>query len=1106
MKKILSIIGGIVVLLFLITGLSNCSSQPSYSIRSIEYDPVAKVLSWSDNSDAEKWIVHINGKKHKVSEPEYSFDAQDQDFTFSIEGLHKKAGNDINPTASGTMKFLAQAQNLRIENGMLCWDAVPGATAYEVYNFNNPLAEVTIASCEVPSGSFSFTVKPINYDYSYTYEPNPITGTILVAPTNLQYKEGFVTWNYSESCDYFQAIIDGKEFQTKEKQIAFDGNGKTFTISVQACATGTNSYSSQFITETCYYLSPITEYSFDEKGNLVWPAVENAALYAIDLNGSAKIAREPLLGDLELDTEYKVKIRPQAEEGTLYYTGTVTEYVFEKLSPVDGIRFDAQTNTITWNKHSRAISYDLIVNGEQYNPTDPKQTIGRTEANLSIQVYAKGKLNNSRSYFAEEVNYTFLGNLGSPTIANGKLVWNASDKAVKYRVTFADQTYKETDKAELTDFTKGVQHTVTVTSYGENEYCFSYPSAQFTFMVLNSPSPRFSSNSVIWDYNTSAAGYRVEVAKDGVVINTVDVGQDAALSYPVTGLVDAGRYAIRVKATASSNLIYDSEYSTAFEVVRLGVSTGHTILNDTNRTDYLEIALNEVNDAQGYTIQVNNTQNFAQSQNATLKLDLLGPSSSDLAQDFTIRVKALGAGGNNSPVYLDSLQEYVFTVKKLATPSNVRVENKMVRWDSVVNATGYIVAVGGNRYTANTTEYELTNVGTGYTDITVYAVNNSPDTVNSRASTKKTVQKLPPVNNVHLTKSGEQLLLQWDDVPGSSAYFINIGGTIINRDVPGYNLAASLQELITAGVSKDIVVHAKGDGAYVLDSEPSQTITLARFNQPATPTISGTNLSWSECRINNIAATSYQLVITPVGGGSPIIQTPGGTSFSTDSLAPGQYRVKVMAFGDNQKTLDSGYSGELLFTKLAAVDVSSIQGEAGTTRLKWNHVSGAEYYWVTVNGSQARQVYDPVIDLKDLVTTRQAYTIKITARSGSNAVIDSAEISYSLTVQKVSKPTYSETSGTAGTFTIEQPGGITGTTFTVSITAPTENIPSGNVQYLFRCGNDTTSATPFFQKTMDLPGYEYRVFVQYVVQCFGTDGVFYLSSDLSDVKIVTYQA
>ena len=135
MKKVLKLALAFSLMIIAVFAIVACGDDPHYSIYDISYDPEKDVITWSDDSDAEQWIVTINGKKKKVKTTSFSYDSEDKDFELKIEGLHKKEGKDINPVWSGDVIFMQTPANLNIADGELRWSTVSGAAGSSTWDF-----------------------------------------------------------------------------------------------------------------------------------------------------------------------------------------------------------------------------------------------------------------------------------------------------------------------------------------------------------------------------------------------------------------------------------------------------------------------------------------------------------------------------------------------------------------------------------------------------------------------------------------------------------------------------------------------------------------------------------------------------------------------------------------------------------------------------------------------------------------------------------------------------------------------------------------------------------------------------------------------------------
>ncbi len=1092
--KIIKIIGAVIVVVIAISIIRSCSATPSYDIYNVEYDPVQKVLTWDDDSNAKSWLVSINGAEEvKVSSRSFAFNAEDQDFTFRIEGLHKKKGHDINPVASGTMRFLGTPQNLRIEDGRLVWDPVAGVQEYLLYNFGNEYGYANTNSASIPSGSFSFTVQSLGGDgYFYSYQSAAFDGVLMDTPTGLTYANGILRWNAVSGAGGYMVKIDGTEHRVEDASFAFPGTGKDFTISISSIATGENAYNSAPLEMTCYYLGKIDSFSFNENGDLIWDPLPAAQGYHVRINGAeAADATSALYSGFALDTPYTVEITPYTSE--LSYGAAPTAYTFEKLSAVTNAVFNPTENVITWDAHPRATAYELMVNGETKQVFTNSCAVPRMDRDLTFTVKAVGSGENSFSYFAEERHYTYIAPVTDVSVRDGKLVWGASERATGYRLAFLDGTVATSPVPEYTAITPGQQYVVTVTPYTDDPMSFSYPSGEFPFTVLAAPVLSYSQRAVLWNQNPSAGGYYVQVLRDGQPFDTRNLGATELMyANEYTG---AGRYQVTVKAVSSTGHVYDSAYSEPFEIVRLSAPTGHTIDNNAEASDRVQITVTGVNESQSYRVLVNGTEHLT-TTSTSFGLDLLSLNSSDGEVVFKISVQAVGQPADSRIAYLDSIDTYAFNLTRLATPKNLRLDGNVISWDRVNNTSTYLVAVGGKTYRTNTTSLTLTELAAGDHEIRVQALSENSTYMTGRQSEAYRIKKLPKVSGLRMvtTSSGDRRV-QWDEIAGVSAYTVKVGQQSMTAAVNVFSIGQYLTGL-KEGEAIQISVFARGDGHTTLDSEPSDTMAVCRFAAPSAIAVSGEMITWNSSVSNNVTATNYALEINGQ------IYNATGTSYSTAELPAGAYAVRVKALGDNVSSLDSGFSSSIRVVKLA--EPANIRFEVGGRTLSWDPVAEAEEYIITVDDQVIHQS-GTTLDIGKYISDAThvgMHSIKIQARSSAPNTIMSMTAEYTFKAVALTAPRYVSEGAERGTFTVV----VEGQNAIVTVAVPTVDLPAGALQYSYSLSGTADSKTESNTYTgfLEYSEFDYNIQVTYIVNCFAADGTYYISSNPSERVTVQY--
>lgn len=158
----------------------------------------------------------------------------------------------------------------------------------------------------------------------------------------------------------------------------------------------------------------------------------------------------------------------------------------------------------------------------------------------------------------------------------------------------------------------------------------------------------------------------------------------------------------------------------------------------------------------------------------------------------------------------------------LNAPQNVRIENFVLLWDTVDNASGYLVSVNGvtNQVSGNTYSLSTLTIPKTY-ELKVQAKGNGTTFTDSDWSiikkyivegTGTQTQKLSAPTNLQISDT----MLTWNAVSNTSGYSVQI-----DSDTPVFNgtsTSYSLASLTTAG-TYSLKVRAVGDGTNFTDSD-----------------------------------------------------------------------------------------------------------------------------------------------------------------------------------------------------------------------------------------------------------------------------------------------
>lgn len=258
---------------------------------------------------------------------------------------------------------------------------------------------------------------------------------------------------------------------------------------------------------------------------------------------------------------------------------------------------------------------------------------------------------------------------------------------------------------------------------------------------------------------------------------------------------------------------------------------------------------------------------------------------------------------------------------QLAAPTNISLDSttKLLTWNEVNNATGYIVNINGIEYSVTSNSYTLSELaGTDTLEIQIKAISSDKNYTESNWSPVKsyytynlTIPELIQLDvPTNLQIDGENVI--WDTVEGAQGYCIDINGTQYTK----YTTITSFQYKnippmhSSTGIRYTIKVKALAFLNYgYKDSEYSEPIisywatwdpnTNIYPTIPA-PTTYGTSLWWNHC----MNATSYIVEINGTETIKSITTSSNLTmhsvmTYSLSSLTSGTYEIRVKAvFGE----------------------------------------------------------------------------------------------------------------------------------------------------------------------------------------------------------------
>ena len=455
-------------------------------------------------------------------------------------------------------------------------------------------------------------------------------------------------------------------------------------------------------------------FSFNKKKNIdapniaitedivVWSDIDNAKSYDVYINDEFEANTLESRYKITITDNGKYDIYVIAVAGKKHKNSKKSNIVEYVVADLEKPYVRLSDREIIWDKIENAIKYEIFVDGEHLEyTTDNKYSLDLDPLEHSISVKAIG--NNKNIKDSEESTPVIYKQLLPPTLSrNGDYItWTAIENASSYEV-YVDGTRSITEESQVeVPVIRGL-HTFQVAYKGKNGYSSSNLSTKFYVEIYEKLDSvvniKNDGTKITWDKVNNAIGYEVEI-NDG----TNKTYENVSANYFDYSKLAYGKYDIRVKALADSIKYYEnSNISYTFELKylpRLDTPVA-SITGDT-------ISWNLISGAIGYSIYHKDlclVQGIDE-----LSYDLSFLTKADL---YELTIVANGDLVNSSDSLKSNVCEYLIT-DRLSAPT-FKIENTLVTFDPVENATGYYIYVDGNYNGKTTTDkYLLDNLSEG---------------------------------------------------------------------------------------------------------------------------------------------------------------------------------------------------------------------------------------------------------------------------------------------------------------------------------------------------------------------------------------------------------
>lgn len=693
-----------------------------------KYDESANKLTLTDFGEAQNFMIFSNGQKiydgdatilGDVAEITLPVGVFNEAGEYSLTAISKADEARFYTQSATSVEFvitrLAAPTNLRIENGKtLAFATLPQATfGYVVY-----AAGVETTTSE-PNFNL-FAIAPNTYEIKVKYLGNKnnilesansnITVTKLPTPV-LEFKKETVVLEINKS------LSDAHEFDitinsSLQKNVRLENGEYNLSGMLRV---GENHIQIQTLPSQNEILSNVAEidvYQLEEIQDIFHESIGDVSYIKFSTN--QKFDNFVVsLGDQTLDYTTSFEGEDNSitvltlKDNTSQIFATAGEYLLtvEAKStsadiidaPVDEIQITKLQiptnftfefpNKLSWNRFEDINNnFNLVITK---NGTNVFET-NTTENEISIQDLELGTLKakikvlgNGQdildSNYCEDVEFSHM-QLAKPQnvqYSNDVIIWSEVEGADNYEITIGQKHISQTNSFITTSLSVGQYHATikaknsadeSITSeYAEINFAITRKLAAPQNLTFNKATRTLTFDGV----STAVNGADASASKYMVYVNgtpaSVEYTNKTSFTFNSDAFLTAGTYALEVQAFGEGIYVEVSEKSEPLVVEKLAAPTSILINDETvscgfnaEIVDRVEIFINGV----------------------------AGTSLADVSGEIVVKAKYIG----KTDLLIDS-EFYQTTIYRLGKISDFRLENDVICWSPVANASGYVISI-----------------------------------------------------------------------------------------------------------------------------------------------------------------------------------------------------------------------------------------------------------------------------------------------------------------------------------------------------------------------------------------------------------------------------
>ncbi|MCL2522521.1 MAG: hypothetical protein FWE36_06645 [Erysipelotrichales bacterium] len=557
----------------------------------------------------------------------------------------------------------------------------------------------------------------------------------------------------------------------------------------------------------------------------------------------------------------------------------ILAYIFagqylRRLSRVNNIYFE--NNYLSWDIVDNSSHFNIVINGVKFETEENLIEYQTDQPIVLFEIQAVSSFNRLLNSRWRRIEFVRLPDVERIWINDGILRWDKVENADSYDLIINDELLNV--KENHFTLTSGEELNVRIRAIrnnrGANKF-FSHFSNAFEAQILEVPVISFdqAQTRISWGYIENSTGYKIRIILNGAII----LEENIRNNFLIHDFLKVGSYYIYVQALAEGDTsFFSSAFSSHFIVKRLSPpSLLHLVeenddelrfLIESLETNRFEIIIDGLRFESGSEFLLNNLEA------AELQIEIFGAS--------------------NDSGTLNSLTSTIFTFQRNASPTELRIINDILYWDS--SALSFMIKTGKQIFFTDNQFFSLRNISENSSEIKVRALSNGTNTLASAFSEILTFTKLSAPENIFINN----FMLSWSSEAENFIVLIN------EREIP-INAHQYLIQKTDLRAVMEIRVIALGNGKTIVSSSESE---VWRAYQLTTPILENNNdmLFWDEDtnRLNTYIVHNANFF------------NIGDNYWSFSNIEAGSHTFRIMSLGDNSRYFDSAISETLVINKL----------------------------------------------------------------------------------------------------------------------------------------------------------------------------------------------